>query len=84
MLSIFSGIALFPAGWSSYGAPKVNYVVSSVAFVILGAVLMVFSFDLVSLSLAQFVRSWWHLLLVLAGFTLVLFSVGVKQFRQPK
>ena len=84
MLSIFSGIALFPAGWSRYGVPKVNYVVPSVAFVILGTVLMIFSFDLVSFSFAQFVKSWWHLILVLAGLTLVLFSVGVKQFGEPK
>jgi cell division protein FtsW (lipid II flippase) len=78
MLSIFSGIALFPAGWHRYGIFKVNYIVPSIAFVILGTALMVFSMHLVPFSLAQFVRNWWPLLLALAGLTLVLVSVCTK------
>lgn len=78
MLSIFAGIALFPAGWHRYGIFKVNYIVPSVAFIILGTTLMIFALDLVSFSLAQFVRNWWPLLLVLAGLILVLFSHSTK------
>ncbi|MDR1859050.1 MAG: DUF5668 domain-containing protein [Treponema sp.] len=81
LLSVFAGIALFPAGWHRFGIFKVHYIVPSAAFVILGSMLMVFALDLVSFSLAQFVRNWWPLLMVLAGLTLVLASLGTKHPR---
>ena len=78
LLSIFAGIALFPAGWHRFGILKVHYIVPSVTFVILGSMLMVFALDLVSFSLAQFVKNWWPLIMVLAGFILVLLSISTK------
>jgi hypothetical protein len=78
LLSVFSGLALFPSGWHRYGHFRSNYVVPSLVFVILGSVLMVFSLDLVSFSFAQFILNWWPLLVVLAGLTLVLISLGTK------
>ena len=84
LLSIFSGIALFPAGWQRYGAIKAVYIVPSIAFIVLGTILMIFALNIVSFSLAQFVRNWWPLLLMLAGLTLVLVSLGTKQTGPPK
>jgi hypothetical protein len=78
LLSVFSGLALFPAGWRRYGAFRSRYVVPSAAFVVLGSALMVFSLDLVSFSFAQFMKNWWPLLVVLAGLTLVLISLGTN------
>jgi hypothetical protein len=78
LLSVFSGIALFPAGWRRYGAFRSRYVVPSIAFVVLGSGLMIFSLDLVSFSFAQFMKNWWPLLVVLAGLTLVLISLGTN------
>jgi hypothetical protein len=78
LLSVFSGIALFPAGWRRYGVFRSRYVVPSLAFVILGSVLMIFSLDLVSFSFAQFMTNWWPLLAALAGFTLVCISFGTN------
>jgi hypothetical protein len=78
LLSVFSGIALFPAGWHRYGAFRSRYVVPSIAFAALGSVLMVFSLDLVSFSFAQFMKNWWPLLVVLAGLILVLISLGTN------
>jgi hypothetical protein len=78
LLSVFSGVALFPAGWRHYGAFRSRYVVPSIAFVALGLVLMIFSLDLVSFSFAQFMKSWWPLLIVLAGLTLVFISFGTN------
>ena len=80
LLSVFAGIALFPAGWSNYKVLRINYIVPSAAFIILGITLMVFSLDLVAFSLAQFVRNWWPLLLVLAGLILVLVSLSARLF----
>jgi hypothetical protein len=82
LLSIFSGIALFPAGWHRYGIIRTRYVVPSVTFIILGSLLMVFSLDLVSFSLSQFVRDWWPLLILLGGLILILVSLGTKSKEQ--
>jgi hypothetical protein len=67
-----------PSGWRRYGCFRSHYIVPSLAFVILGSVLMVFSLDLVSFSFARFILDWWPLLIVLAGLTLVLISLGTK------
>jgi hypothetical protein len=78
LLSIFAGIAFLPAGWRRYGALKANYIVISAAFIALGSVLLVFSLELVDFSLAQFIRNWWPLLLLLAGLPLVLIALGTR------
>jgi hypothetical protein len=78
LLSVFSGLALFPAGWHRYGAFRSRYVVPSIAFVILGSVLLIFSFHMVPFSFSQFILNWWPLLVVLAGLMLVLISLGTK------
>ncbi|MCL2043794.1 MAG: DUF5668 domain-containing protein [Treponema sp.] len=79
LLSLFAGIALLTAGWHRYRKVKINYFVPSITFIILGVVLLIFSLNLVPFTLARFVRNWWPLLLVLAGMTLVLLSVGTRQ-----
>jgi hypothetical protein len=84
LLSVFSGLALFPTGWHRHGTIRARYLVSSSAFIVLGCVLMVFSLELVSFSLAQFVENWWPLLVVLAGLILVLVSLSTKQAGDSK
>lgn len=76
--SIFAGISLFIAGWHRYGKISPRYLVPSAAFVILGSVLLMFSFDVIPFSFSQFILKWWPLLLVLAGLVLVLVSFGTK------
>ncbi|MDR2371002.1 MAG: hypothetical protein LBD71_05950 [Treponema sp.] len=80
LLSIFSGLALFPAGWRRYGCLRSRYVVPSVFFAVLGSILMIFSLDLVSFSFARFVLDWWPLLVVLTGLVLVLISLGTRSY----
>jgi hypothetical protein len=76
LLSVFAGLALVPAGWRYYLAFRSRYLVPSVAFVVLGCVLLVFSFKIVNFSFKQFMLNWWPLLLVLAGIILVLLSLS--------
>ncbi|MDR1058267.1 MAG: DUF5668 domain-containing protein [Treponema sp.] len=78
LLSVFSGLALLPAGWRRYNRFRSNFVVPACAFVILGCMLMVFSFDMVPFSFKQFILNWWPLLFVLAGILLVLLSLGSR------
>jgi cytochrome c biogenesis protein CcdA len=84
-VSIFAGLALIPAGWHRYGVIKIRYLVPSAAFIILGAVLLIFSLGIVSFSFKQFILNWWPLLIVLAGLILVLMALGTKNFpKDPK
>jgi len=78
LLSVFSGLALLPAGWHRYSAFKARYVVPSVTFVLLGAGLMIFALKKTPFSLAQFVINWWPLLIAFTGLTLLLVSLGTK------
>ena len=78
LLSIFSGLALFPAGWHRYSAFNAKYIVPSVTFILLGAGLMIFALGRVAFSFAQFIINWWPLLIVLAGLTLILVSLSTK------
>jgi len=84
LLSVFSGVAILPAGWQRYGAVRANYVVLSAAFVILGSVLMVFSLDVVDFSFAQFILDWWALLVLMAGLVLVLAALGSRRGRASR
>jgi cytochrome b561 len=79
LFSIFSGLALFPAAWCRYGIFRVRYVVPSVGFVILGFLLLIFSFRIVPFSFAQFILHWWPLLVVLGGFLLGLIALSTKK-----
>ena len=84
VLSIFSGLALIPAGWRHYGKLRFKYMVPAVAFIVLGSGLLIFSLDLVSFSLAQFVALWWPLLIVVAGLILILLALGTKNSGESK
>ncbi|GHV72065.1 hypothetical protein AGMMS49928_27310 [Spirochaetia bacterium] len=79
LISVFSGLALIPAGWRRYGALRNRYLVPGIAFVVLGCMLMVFSFRMVPFSFSHFMLSWWPLLVVLAGLMLVLLALGGKK-----
>jgi hypothetical protein len=78
LLSVFAGLALFPAGWRRYGAVRSRYVVPCFTFVILGCLLLIFSFDVVPFSFKQFMLGWWPLLVVLAGLVLILIALGTR------
>jgi hypothetical protein len=84
-VSVFAGLALIPAGWHRYGVIKIRYMVPSVAFIMLGVMLLIFSLDIVSFSFKQFILNWWPLLIAIAGLILVLLSLGTKNnSKDPK
>jgi hypothetical protein len=78
LFSIFTGIAMFPSGWHRYRKPQPGYMVSSLAFVILGGILLLFSLDVVRFPFKRFILEWWPLILFLSGLILVFISLGTK------
>jgi hypothetical protein len=85
LISVFAGLSLIPAGWHRYGVIKIRYVVPAIGFIVLGAALLVFSLRIVRFSFKQFMLNWWPLIIVLAGFILVLISLGTiePKVRRP-
>jgi hypothetical protein len=82
LLSVFSGLALLPVGWRRYGGFRLRYFVSSCAFILLGCVLMVFSLKMVPFSFTSFIHTWWPMLFLLGGLTLVLISFSTRGERK--
>ncbi|MDR2211333.1 MAG: hypothetical protein LBO65_07740 [Spirochaetaceae bacterium] len=78
LISVFSGLALLPAGLRHYGGFRYKYLIPSLAFVILGCALLVFSFKIVSFSFKRFVVNWWPLLILLGGLILILLSISSR------
>ena len=78
LLSVFSGLALLPVGWRRCGGIRPRYLVSSCAFVILGFVFMVFALKIIPFSFRSFIYTWWPLLFLLGGLTLILISLSPK------
>ena len=83
LLSVFSGLALLPMGLRRHGTLRMHYIVSSCAFVALGAAFMIFSLRLVPFSFRYFIYHWWPMLILFGGLTLVLISIGRPKGR-PK
>jgi hypothetical protein len=82
LISVFSGLALIPAGWRKYGVLRSNFIVPSLAFIVLGTVLLVFSFHIVPFNFKQFILNWWPMLIVLTGLLLVLLTLGTKNSKE--
>ena len=78
LLSVFSGLALLPVGWRRCGGFSKRYFVSSIAFVVLGGFLLVFSLRMVPISFRQFIYTYWPLLLIIGGITLALTSLVAR------
>ena len=76
LLSVFAGLALIPAGHHHHRAFKTGYLASAATFIGLGCVFMVFSFKIVPFRFAQFILSWWPILVVMGGLILVLLSLS--------
>lgn len=77
--AVFSGLALVPVSWRKYGRLHTVFMVPAAFFVVLGGVLLIFSFRIVSFNFRRFVLDWWPLLLVLTGIVLILLALSNKR-----
>jgi hypothetical protein len=76
MLSVFSGLALLPAGRRRYGDIRRIYLVPSIAMVALGGFLMLFSLRITSFSFKQFALEWGPVVIIISGIMLLLLLLG--------
>jgi hypothetical protein len=78
LLSVFAGLALLPAGWRHYRRVSYRYLIPAVVFIVLGCILLIFSFKMAPFSFKRFIITWWPLVLVVTGIILVLLSLSSK------
>ncbi|GHV84451.1 hypothetical protein AGMMS50230_00590 [Spirochaetia bacterium] len=82
LISVFAGLALLPPGWRHYRAIRYRYLIPSLAFVLMGCLLLVFSFKVAPFSFKRFIINWWPLVVVVTGILLVLLSLSSTQPRR--
>lgn len=78
VISIFAGTALIPASRFRSNISLSRFMVPSIAFIVLGILLLIFSLDMVSFSFKQFILTAWPLLILFAGVLLLLLSLYPK------
>lgn len=76
LLSVFAGLALMTAGRGRYGVIRRIYLVPSIALILLGGFLMLFSLRITGFSFRQFVIGWGPAVIVISGIALILLSFG--------
>jgi hypothetical protein len=76
LISVFSGLALLPTCVHRYGKIRIAYLVPALAFIVLGSILLVFSFHIFPFSFKQFMVNWWPVLLSLSGILLFFISIS--------
>ncbi len=67
-----TGLVLVFLGFVQPEAKRPSYRVPGIAFVLISGVFFLFSFDLISTSFADFVASWWPVILVLLGLSFLI------------
>ncbi|MDR2795309.1 MAG: hypothetical protein LBB47_01195 [Spirochaetaceae bacterium] len=81
LLSVFTGIALLLAGANRSESIRRIYLIPSVALIILGCFLLLFSLKITSFSFKQFVLDWCPVILVMSGIMLILFYISGSKDR---
>jgi hypothetical protein len=76
LLSVFAGLALLPAGSYRYGTIRRIYLIPSVALIILGGFLLLFSLKVTHFSFKQFILNWYPVIILMAGIMLILLSLS--------
>ncbi|NLM01583.1 MAG: hypothetical protein GX220_09065 [Treponema sp.] len=78
VFAIWSGISLFITGLIAKKKLRPVYLVPSLVFIFLGCFFMLFSFNIIKITLREFIFRWWPCLPVFA----VGFLVGMFLFKE--
>ena len=72
LIMVSIGVGLFAYGARRYRGMRISFVVPSFVIVILGFFFSLFSFHIVTVSLAVFVSIWWPVLFIIGGISMFL------------
>lgn len=80
LVVVIGGISLLVSGFYVHRRAKASQVIPSIALMLLGGGCLLFSLDIVQQPFLQLASRWWPVLLIVAGFCLVvLFFIWNKQ-----
>ncbi|MGL4981249.1 MAG: LiaI-LiaF-like domain-containing protein [Treponemataceae bacterium] len=69
---VFTGLALFPSGYLKYKRLHPVFSVPAIMLFFMGLLFLLFSFDIIEMSLLMFAMKWWPLLFIFVGLGLIL------------
>ena len=72
LIMVSIGIGLFAYGTRRYRGPRITFVIPSIVIVLLGLFFSLFSFHVLTVTLAVFVSMWWPLLFIFGGISMFL------------
>ncbi len=83
VMVVLSGIMLIPLGFIRYGFLPISFFVSACMLFGLGIIFLLFSLDIIKMSITAFASQWWPLIFILFGISLIgLFFYTQKHERE--
>ncbi len=71
IMVILSALMLIPLGYIRYGFLPISFVVSGCVLFGLGSIFLLFSLDIIEMSITAFVSKWWPMTFVVFGLLLI-------------
>ncbi len=71
IMVILSALMLIPLGFIRYGFLPISFVVSGCVLFGLGSIFLLFSLDIIKMSITAFVSKWWPMTFVVFGLLLI-------------
>lgn len=72
LVVVIGGVSLLLSGLFAYRRARISQVIPSVSLLLLGGCCLLFSLDVIQQPFLQFASRWWPVLLIAAGFCLVI------------
>ncbi len=83
IMIMLSALVLIPLGFIRYGFLPISFVVSGCMLFGFGIVFLLFSLDIISMSITTFAKRWWPMIFVVFGILLIcLFFYSQKHKRE--
>ncbi len=84
ILIILSALMLIPLGFIRYGFLPISFIVSACVLFVLGALFLLFSLDIIKMSITTFASRWWPMLFVFFGISLIWLFFYTKKHEHEK
>ncbi|MDR1317130.1 MAG: DUF5668 domain-containing protein [Spirochaetales bacterium] len=84
LFMLFTGVSLFFFGLKKKGAARLRMTIPALAIIMLSLLFLLFSLRIISVSLRDFVVTWWPGILVFAGIMLISLDVLVERRERKK
>ncbi len=81
---IISAIVLVPLGYIKYNFLPITLIVSAAVLAIVGITLLLFSLDIIKMSMTEFASQWWPLAIILFGFSLIMLFFYTQKHEREK